>query len=128
MPAENAILNADSSFFDALVHADVDELGELLAEDFRIVDVQSGGVVGREEFMNAVAGGYVRFDRIDRFPSESLVREYVATAIVIGRTVMGLVMPDGSTFTGGSRYTHVFVHSDGRWRLASAQGTAIPGG
>jgi hypothetical protein len=32
---------------------------------------------------------------------------------------------DDAQFSAKSRYTHVFVVDDGRWRLASAQGTPI---
>jgi hypothetical protein len=32
---------------------------------------------------------------------------------------------DGTEFSAGSRYTHVYSRADGSWRLVSAQGTEI---
>jgi hypothetical protein len=53
------------------------------------------------------------------------VREYPAAAIVIGTTAMRFRVVGGSSFTGRSRYAHVFIQSDRNWQLASAQGTAL---
>ena len=34
----------------------------------------------------------------------------------------------GSPFEADSRYTHVYIEQQARWRLVSAQGTQIAGG
>ena len=120
------ITATDGRFFDALLAADPGALDEVLAPDFLIVDVAAGGVTDRADFLAAVQAGAVRFDAIQSFPAEAVIRTYAGTAIVVGRTAMSFTLPDGAPVNAASRYTHVFVRAaDGRWRLASAQGTAI---
>ena len=51
------IAAADEMFFGALLSADVAALEAVLADDFVIVDVMSGRVTGREEFLAAIGSG-----------------------------------------------------------------------
>jgi ketosteroid isomerase-like protein len=118
-------LDADRWFFDALLGADVAALDAVLAPEFLIVDVAAGAVTDRDAFIEFVASGAVRFTTIDSFPDEAVVRRFDNVTIVVGRTEMTFTMPDGTEVRAASRYTHVFVSSGGRWRLVSAQGTAI---
>ena len=120
------ILDTDARFSRALLTRDVGTLEELLAADFLIVDVNAGGVTNRADFLAAMDAGLVTFESIETSSEEAVVREYPAAAIVIGTTAMLCRLPDGSSFSGRSRYTHVFTRSDGGWQLASAQGTALP--
>lgn len=120
------ILRADAAFFRALLEQDRAGLEMLLAPDFLIVDVRAGSVTNRADFLDGVGSGLVSFESIDTWPEEVVVREYGSIAIVVGATKMRFHVPDGSSFTGHSRYTHVFANSSGAWQLVSAQGTAIP--
>jgi ketosteroid isomerase-like protein len=114
---------AEDQFFDALVAADVERLDGLLAEDFLIVDVMSGGVADRTALIAALGDGLLEFQRVNLV--ERATRRYGDTAIIVGRTEMAGSF-QGASFTTASRYTHVLVHDrDGGWRLASAQGTSI---
>jgi ketosteroid isomerase-like protein len=118
------IAAADETFFAALLSADMAALEAVLADDFVIVDVMSGWVTGREEFLAAIGSGMLRFAEVTRFPAEQPVRRRDKAGVVVGRTRM--VMHFGpDTVTANSRYTHVFVNDDGSWRLMSAQGTPI---
>jgi ketosteroid isomerase-like protein len=115
-------LAADRQFFAALLAASAAALGELLADDFLLVDVMSGSEVPRQALLDLVGSGQLRFGTIDA--AETRVRRYGTTAIVTGRTRMSGHF--GQTpFSVASRYTHVFVEQSGRWHLATAQGTAI---
>jgi ketosteroid isomerase-like protein len=99
-------------------------LEAVLAGDFVIVDVMSGRVTGREEFLAAIGSGMLRFAEVTRFAGDQSVRRREAAGVVVGRTRM--VMDFGpERVTANSRYTHVFVKDDGSWRLVSAQGTPI---
>jgi ketosteroid isomerase-like protein len=120
------ILDVDGRFFDALLSRDVDGLGELLAADFLIVDVNAGGLTNRADLLAAIDARLVSFESIETSPEDAVVRAYPAAAIVIGTTAMVCRLPDGSAFSGRSRYTHVFTRGDGGWQLVSAQGTALP--
>jgi ketosteroid isomerase-like protein len=116
--------DADQSFFAALRGADGPALAALLTEDFVLIDVMRGGEVPRADLIGAVGAGQFRFDAIDIIASR--VRRYGGTAVVTGETRMrGRFGEDG--WSAHSRYTHVYVEQEGRWRLASAQGTQIAG-
>jgi hypothetical protein len=129
-----APLAADRLFFSSLLAGGVSDLDRLLDDDFLLIDVLSGGEVGKPVLLAALGAGHLRFDSID--PAEIRVRLYGATAVVTGRTHMTGRFAD-APFEARSRYTHVYVRSDpqpqpqpqqqGGWRLVSAQGTPIRG-
>jgi len=122
MPDDNAVLDAEQAFFDALLTGDAATLDRILVDDFVIIDVMTGSEIGKADFVGAVAGAVVKFKSIDRL--EARVRFYGGAAVVTGRTQMeGLYL--GQRFGAASRYTHVFFQDAGRWKLASAQGTPI---
>ena len=114
---------AEDRFFEALVAGDVEQVEEVLAEDFLIVDIMSGGVVDRPSFIAALRDRLLEFDGVRLV--ERLTRHHGDAAIIVGRTEMSGSF-DAASFAVASRYTHVFLRQrDGRWRLASAQGTRI---
>ncbi|MEV4110272.1 nuclear transport factor 2 family protein [Nonomuraea sp. NPDC049695] len=120
------LLKHDQSFFDALVAGDLGVLEELLSDDFILVGLQDGAVADKRIVLDLVASGALAFPRIDSFPDEAIVRVIGNVGIVVGRTGMKVTNPDGTTYSAGSRYTHVYATgSPGTWRLTSAQGTAI---
>jgi ketosteroid isomerase-like protein len=113
---------ADRRFFRALLDANLEALDDLLTPDFLLIDVARGGEVGKEALLAAIRTGQISFERIDA--AEPRVRVHGTAAIVTGRTAMS-GRTGNAPFSAHSRYTHVFVVADGRWRLASAQGTSI---
>ncbi|MEU6586675.1 nuclear transport factor 2 family protein [Nocardia sp. NPDC046763] len=125
VPVADAALLADRRFFDALLASDRSELEEILDPEFLIVDVNAGGVTSREEFLEFIGSGAVRFSRIDTFPDEAIVRQFGITTAVVGRTSMAFTLPDGGVATIESRYTHLFATGVQGLLLVSAQGTAI---
>ena len=120
-PAAN-VLAAEDAFFAALLAADRSALDELLTEDFALVDVLAGQVVPRVALLDLVGSGELVFLRIDRPADDIAIRYRPGVAVVVGRTVMTMRVP-GTEVTAHSRYTHVYVLEDGRWRLLAAQGT-----
>jgi ketosteroid isomerase-like protein len=120
------VFDTDARFFRALLEPDTDSLDELLAPDFLIVDVNAGGLTNKTDFLAAVDSRLVSFESIETSSEDAVVREYPGTAVVIGTTAMRFRLADGSSVSVRSRYTHVFIQSDGNWQLASAQGTALP--
>ena len=116
------ILACDESFFAALLAADHDLLGTILADDFVIIDVLSGQVARRDELLGAVSSGQLRFTEVTRYAKERSVRLRDSAAVVTGRTQM-VMRYQGNEATAQSRYTHVYTRDGGRWRLMSAQGT-----
>ena len=116
------VLACDESFFTALLAADHELLGTILAGDFLIIDVLSGQVGRREELLDAISLGQLRFTEVTRHPGERWVRLRDSAAVVCGRTRM-VMCYRGDEVTVQSRYTHAYARENGRWRLMSAQGT-----
>ena len=120
--SESAVRAEERRFFDALLAADGKELDQVLEDDFLLIDVLTGSQVEKSILVDVVSSGRLRFDRIEL--EESRVRLYGKTAIVTGRTEISGRFGE-APFATHSRYSHVFVERDGRWRLVSAQGTPI---
>ena len=120
------VLECDESFFTALLAADHDLLGAILADDFIIIDVLSGQVARREELLGAISSEQLRFAEVTRCAEERSVRLRDSAAVVAGRTRM-VMRFRGDEVTVHSRYTHVYARENGRWRLMSAQGTPVRG-
>jgi GNAT superfamily N-acetyltransferase/ketosteroid isomerase-like protein len=116
------VLACDESFFAALLAADHDLLGTILADDFLIIDVLSGQVARREELLGAISSGQLRFTEVTRYSEERSVRLRASAAVVTGRTRMVMCYQENEV-TVHSRYTHVHARENGRWHLMSAQGT-----
>jgi ribosomal protein S18 acetylase RimI-like enzyme len=116
------VLACDESFFTALLAADHELLGTILADDFLIIDVLSGQVGHREELLGAISSGQLRFAEVTRHPEERWVRLRDSAAVVAGRTRM-VMSYRGDEVAVHSRYTHAYARENGRWRLMSAQGT-----
>ena len=53
--------SAESAFFDALLHRDVEELRALLVDDFLLIDVMSGSKVRKGDLLDVLAGGQLFF-------------------------------------------------------------------
>jgi len=116
------VIACDESFFTALLAADHELLGAILADDFLIIDVLSGQVGHREELLGAISSGQLRFTEVTRHPEERWVRLRDSAAVVAGRTRM-VMCYQGDEVAVQSRYTHAYARESGRWRLMSAQGT-----
>jgi len=102
------VLGCDESFFSALLAADHELLGTILADDFLIIDVLSGQVAHREELLGAISSGQLRFAKVSRLAEERSVRFRDSAAVVAGRTRMA-VRHRGDEVTVHSRYTHVYA-------------------
>jgi ketosteroid isomerase-like protein len=116
------VLACDESFFTALLAADHELLGTILADDFLIIDVLSGQVGHRKELLGAISSGQLQFAEVTRHPKERWVRLRDSAAVVAGRTRM-VMSYRGNEVAVQSRYTHAYTRDNGRWRLMSAQGT-----
>jgi len=87
-----------------------------------LIDVLRGAEIDKTTLPEVIRSGQLKFETIE--PSEVRLRLYRAAAIVTGRTHMYGRFGD-VPFTAHSRYTHVYIQREAKWRLASAQGTPI---
>ena len=117
---------AEDRYFDAILAGDAQQLEQLLTEDFLIVDVTTGAAVDQPTFIAAVRDRVLEFEHA--WLVQRATRRYGDTAIIVGRTEMAGSFA-GVAFAAASRYTHVLLRDpEGRWRLATAQGTRISDG
>ncbi len=119
---EADLLAREREFFGALLAADTDALDRILAPDFMLIDVMSGGEITKPALVGVVGSRQLHFEAID--PIDTRVRHYGATVVVTGRTRMSGRF-ETTPFAVQSRYTHVYVRQEGSWQLVAAQGTQI---
>lgn len=118
------VTELDDRFFAALLAADHEGLAMLLANDFVIVDVLSGGLNGRDALVEGLKSGALRFLAVERDLTQRRVLVREGAGVVVGRTRMTMEF-QGSVGTVESRYTHVFAAADVEWQMLCAQGTPV---
>jgi ketosteroid isomerase-like protein len=117
-------LVTDRQFFSALMAGNVEDLQQILADDFVMIEVMGGSEVTKSSLLEAMESGQLKFEAVK--PAEMRVRTYPTTAMITGRTEISGRFNE-TPFATRSRYTHVYVEQQGRWRLVAAQGTQIAG-
>lgn len=122
MKDKSAPLAADRQFFAALIEGDAEALDRILAEDFILIDVMRGDEVEKDSILALVRSGRLTFEGVEH--AEPRVRMYGATAVITGRSQLRGVF-EQTPFEVQSRYTHVYVEQQARWRLVAAQGTQV---
>jgi ketosteroid isomerase-like protein len=122
MDGAGPVLAAERAFFTGLMEADLAALESVLADDFMLIDVMQGAEVPRSALLALVVPRQLTFEAIDVV--DSRVRRYGTAAVVTGQTRMRGRFGD-QAFAARSRYTHVYIEQEGRWRLVAAQGTQI---
>jgi hypothetical protein len=122
MNTEQDPVAVDRQFFVWLMEANVRAKEGLLTNDFLLIDVMRGSEVPKAALLAAMQSGDLKFQSIE--PADVRLRSYPGTAIVTGRTTMRIRFQQIEAEVQ-SRYTHVYVSVDGRWRLAAGQGTPI---
>src|SRR2546429_54273 len=71
----------DQDFFDVLTAGDAGRLGELLTDDFLIVDINSGSVATKADLVGAVTSGALTFPAIEALPAEAVAPRYCDVAV-----------------------------------------------
>ena len=87
-----------------------------------MIEVMGGSEVTKSSLLAAIESGQLKIETIE--PTDMCARIYQTTAVITGRTQMSGRFGQ-APFATKSRYTHVYVKQEGRWRLVSAQGTQI---
>ena len=115
-------LAADREFFAALSRGMIEDLDRVVADDFILIEVMGGSEISKSSLLATIQSGQLKFGPIE--PADVRVRVYEAAAVITGRTEMRGQFGE-TPFATKSRYTHVYVEQQGRWRLVAAQGTEI---
>jgi ketosteroid isomerase-like protein len=121
---EQEVREVNDRRFAAMVRADTAELGRLLADDLTYTH-STGAVETKEQFLAAISSQATRYRSID--PSEILVRVYGDTAVVTGKVAMQASFR-GQDLSFAARFTAVYAHLEGAWKLVAWQTTRLPEG
>ena len=119
--AQEAILELERRFGEAMIRNDADAIGRLLSDDWIIID-PDGGVIDRSRFLAVIKSGALRHEAMD---SEDIrVRTYPNTATVTAVTHTRTKYL-GKEFTTHERATDAFVKEDGRWHCVLTHLTTL---
>lgn len=109
---EEELLKLEKEFAEAIVKNDLKRIGELVTDDWIIVD-PNGEIVDRARFFEVIKSGALTHDMME---SEDLrMRVYGSTAVVTAKTSTRGKFA-GQEFSTQERATDVFVKRDGRWQ------------
>ncbi len=119
--AQEAILELERRFGEAMIRNDADAIGRLLSDDWIIID-PDGGVIDRSRFLAVIKSGALKHEAMD---SEDIrVRTYPNTATFTAVTHTRTKYL-GKEFTTHERATDVFVKEDGRWHCVLTHLTTL---
>jgi ketosteroid isomerase-like protein len=120
--AEKGLRDAELKRFDALVAADMDALGQMMADELTFTHA-TGVLQTKAELMKDLASGALRYRKAE------VVEQHIRIHGVIG--IINGVVKFSATIAGTDRelnlrYTGVYVRRVGRWQLLAWQSTQMP--
>jgi hypothetical protein len=119
---EDAVLRAQDRRFGLTAGGDLDELGRMLTDDMTYTH-STAAVDTRAEFLDSLRSGRVRYLSIE--PEERSVRVYGDAAVVQGVAHV-LVKADERDIDVRLRFTELYVHQGGSWKMALWHSTRVP--
>ncbi len=117
--AEQAIRNAHSAWFDALLGEDAAALDRLLVDDVTLA-FPGGNLMPKPEFLSYLKAGELYYDTAEH--EDVLVRVYGTTGVVTGRSNLAYRFKGEAGFER-LRYTAVYAGMDAQWRLVAWHST-----
>ena len=123
--AEQAVRQLERAWLDAYEKFDAEAMDRIVAGDFAIT-FPNGEMQTKEQLMKMVRGpkppsaGPVRL-----FTEDVQARVYGDTVILRGRVVTEM-QKDGQPHRDESRYTDVYVQTNGRWQVVASHLSALP--
>ena len=117
----NDVISAEATRREAMVARDRKALEEILADD--LVWIHSSGMIeSKASFVARLASGTDRYLSIR--PRDESIRRFGSVAIVSGVVEIDAVAR-GTARAIFNRFTNVWLLTDSRWRLVSAQSTKV---
>ncbi len=115
------VLAVDDARRQAMLHADVAALDQLLAEDVTIF-WGDGTADDKRSTLELIRSGQLRYSQFEY--EDTRVRVYGETAVMTGKARVQY-QSEGQTHCSSGRVTRVYVHQNGKWRLVASQTTRI---
>ena len=118
---QEELLKLEKEFAQAIVKNDVGAIGQLLADDWIIID-PDGGTIDKSRFLDVIKSGALTHELMES--DDMRVRIYGDTALVTALTrTKGKF--SGQDFTTQERATDVFVKQNGRWQCVFSKLTRV---
>jgi uncharacterized protein (TIGR02246 family) len=124
-PAEQAVRQLERAWLDAYEKFDAEAMDRIVSEDF-VITHPNGKMQTKEQLMKMIRGpkppsaGPMRL-----FTEDVQPRVYGDTVILRGRVITEM-QKDGQPHRDESRYTDVYVQTNGRWRVVASHLSALP--
>jgi len=118
-----AVLAAEDARFAAMVAADPEALGRLLAEDLSYVH-STGRVVNRAQMIDEIRAGKLRYRAV--VPSERHVTLVEPDAAYVRGLARIEVSADAKPVEFQARYLAIYVRDAGAWKLRAWQSLRLP--
>ncbi len=117
------MLGAEDARFAAMVAADPETLGRLLAEDLSYVH-STGRVVNRAQMIDEIRAGKLRYRAVA--PSERHVTLVEPDAAYVRGLARIEVSADAKPVEFQARYLAIYVRDAGAWKLRAWQSLRLP--
>jgi hypothetical protein len=118
---EEELVKMENKFAEAITKNDPETIGQLVADDWIIVNAD-GGIIDKERFLEVIKSGALTHEMMES--DDMRVRVYCDSAVVTALTrTKGKFMEQ--EFSTHERSTDVFVRVDGQWRCVLTQLTAF---
>jgi ketosteroid isomerase-like protein len=104
----------------AMVGRDIQVLEDLLSDELIYVH-NNAAAEGKQQYLEQIRAGVYNYREVVQ--PEILVRLIAGVALVTGRTVLKVTLPDGSPKTVDGTTVTIWAPVDGKWRLEYYQGT-----
>lgn len=124
--AEQEVRQLERAWLDAYEKFDADAMDRIVAEDFAIT-FPNGNMQTKPQLMKMLRGpkpASVSAPRI--FTEDVQARVYGNTVILRGRVITEM-QKDGQAQRQESRYTDIYVQTDGRWQVVASHLSLLPG-
>src|SRR5437870_1814451 len=102
--AQEAILELERRFGEAMIRNDADAIGRLLSDDWIIID-PDGGVIDRSRFLAVIKSGALKHEAMDSVAIRVRTYPYTATVTAVTRSS---TKHFGTVFTTHERATDAF--------------------
>ena len=123
--AEQAVRQLERAWLDAYEKFDAEAMDRIVADDFAIT-FPNGKMQTKEQLMKMIRGPKPPSMSPPRLFTEDVqARVYGDTVILRGRVITEM-QKDGQPQREASRYTDVYVQTNGRWQVVASHLSALP--
>ena len=122
--AEQQVRQLERAWLDAYEKFDAEAMDRIVADDF-VITFPNGGMQTKAQVMKMVRGPRPPVDSAPRLFTEDTQARVYGNAVVLRGRVITEMQKDGKPQREESRYTDVYVQTDGRWQVVASHLSAV---